>query len=104
MVACRGEHVERAQGVHLARSNRILDRTLDGGQRRLVEDEVDAQHRSDDLVWAPDVSLHDLQVGLEPSEVRPASGREVVENSDRVATLQEASNEVRADEAGATGD
>ena len=69
-----------------------------------MEDELDAAHGVVDALVAPQLPLDHLDVVLEPFEVPAVAGREVVEDANAVAALEERANEVRADESGAAGD
>jgi hypothetical protein len=51
---------------------------------------------------AAQLAFHDLDI--EPFEIRPVSRGEVVEHADVVAALEQGADQVRADEACATGD
>ena len=74
------------------------------GQRALVEDELDAADGVVDALVAAQLALDDLDVVLEPGEVRAVAGGEVVEDANRVAALEQRADEVAADESGSAGD
>ena len=63
-----------------------------------MEDDLDAAHGRVDALVRAQVALDELDVVLEPGEVGPAAGREVVEHADVVAAREQRADEVRADE------
>ena len=104
LVARREQDVQRPLDRDRARRQRILHRARHRRQRALVEDELDAANRVVDALVAAQLPLDDLDVVLQPGEVRAVAGGEVVEHANGVAALEERANEVRADEAGSAGD
>ncbi len=64
-----------------------------------MEDELDAADCVVHALVAAQLALDDLDVVLEPSQVGAVPGREVVEDANGVAPLEQAADEVRADEA-----
>ena len=69
-----------------------------------MEDDLDAAHGRVHALVRAEVALDELDVVLEPGEVRAAPGREVVEHAHVVAAREERAHEVRADEAAAARD
>src|SRR5579862_208050 len=67
-----------------------------------MEDDLGAADRVVHALVATQLPLDDLDV--EPGEVLAAAGREVVEHAHVVAALEQAPDEVGADEAAAAGD
>ena len=103
LVARRQQDVQRPLDVDGARRQRVLDGAGDGRKRAEVEDELDAAGRVVHALVAPQLALDDLDV-VEPDEVAAVAGREVVEHAHLVAALEQAADEIGADEAGAPGD
>src|SRR5207248_8841058 len=104
LVARGEEDVQRALDVDGARRQRVLHRARHRRQRALVEDDLDAARRRVHALVAPELALDELDVALDVREVVAAAGREVVEDADVVAALEQAADEIRADEPGAAGD
>ena len=103
-VARRKQHVERAGDVDLARAQRILDRARHGRQRGLVEDDLASLDGREHPLEAPQIAFDDLDVLRDVKKVSAIAGREVVEDTHVVAAGEERVDEMRADEAGTTGD
>ena len=96
------EHAERLGDIDLEGPERIADRVGDAGPRGQVDDRVNTGDRLGDggpigQRGADEVMGHAVEIG------QPAD-RQVVENPDLVAALDEEPNERRADEAGAARD
>ena len=70
----------------------------------LVEDELGAASRRPDLIGTAHVPFHDFELGLEPGQIGPPPGREVIEYPDLIAAVDQPADEVRADEAGTSCD
>ena len=69
-----------------------------------MEDDLDAAHGGVHALVRAEVALDDLDLAAERREVPAAARREVVEDADVVAALEERRDEVRADEPGAARD
>ena len=69
-----------------------------------MEDDVDPADGVVHALVAPQLPLDDLDVGVEPGEVVPVAGGEVVEHAHAVAALEQRVYQARADEAAAAGD
>ena len=69
-----------------------------------MEDELDSPRRRVDALVAPQLALHELDLVLDVGQVVAVAGREVVEHAHLVAALEQAPDEVRADESRAAGD
>src|SRR5438552_4498380 len=89
----------------------ILDRSLDGRKRRLMEHVGHSLHRPTHRHLVPDVSLeHHRLRSLAPMgpehrlEVLAPTRRQIVEHDNCLAAAEESLDEVGADEAGAPGD
>jgi hypothetical protein len=67
-----------------------------------VIDDLDAARGGVHALVRAQLALDDLDV--QPLEIAPVAGGEIVEHTDVVAALDERVDEVRADEAGAAGD
>src|SRR5919197_239910 len=104
LVARGEEDVERALDVHRARRQRVLHGARHGRQCALVEDDLDAARRGVHALVAPQLALDELDLALDVGKVLAAPGGEVVQHAHVVAALEQAADEVRADEAGPTGD
>src|ERR687891_1305812 len=99
-LVARGEqHVERALDVDRARRERILDRARNRSEGAEVEDELDASYRVMHALVAPELPLDELDVPVQPREVRAVASREVVEHAHVVAAGEQRAYEVRAEEA-----
>ncbi len=64
-----------------------------------MEDDVAALHRGVRALVTADVPFDEVDVVRDMPEVRPAAGREVVEDANLVAELEESRDEMRPDEA-----
>ena len=73
-------------------------------QRGLVEDDVAALDGREHTLEAAEVALHDLDVLRDVEQVAPVARREVVEDADIVAALEQRVDQMRPDEPGAAGD
>src|SRR5206468_11628731 len=87
-----------------ARRERVLHGAGTGRQRALVEDDLAAARGGVHALVAPQRSLDELDVALDVGEVVAVAGGEVVEHAHLVAALEQAADEIGADEAGAPGD
>src|SRR5581483_12430351 len=87
LVAPREQDVQRPVDVDGVRGERVLNRAGDGAERPEVVDELGAAHGVVHALVAAQLALDDLDVEL--VEVRPETGREVVEDADVVATSDE---------------
>src|SRR5205814_4386184 len=94
----------RSLDVDRARRQRILNRARHGRQRALMEHDLDVARRRVHALVAAQLALDDLDVTLEIGEVGAVPGREVVEDDDVLAEIQQAADEVRADETAAARD
>jgi len=68
-----------------------------------VQDVADALDGALDVARAPQVAFDELDPVEERGDVVALAGREVVEHADALALGEERLDDVRADEAGATG-
>jgi hypothetical protein len=64
----------------------------------LVKDHLAAGDGLVDALEALDVTLNHFYIAFKPTEVAASSGREVVEQAYPVASLEQALDEMRADE------
>jgi hypothetical protein len=96
------EQTERLCDVDFERAERIGDGVWDPGPCRQMDDRVDASNRFGDGHSVGKGSPE--QVVRDVAEVRQPAEREIIEDSDAVAPLDEHAHERRADEAGTSGD
>src|SRR5439155_3387807 len=99
--ASREQDVERPLDVDRARRQRVLHGARNRTERAEVEDHLDAADGIVDALVAPQLALDHVDVAVEAGQVAAVAAREVVEHPDLVAVLEEAADEVRADEAAA---
>jgi hypothetical protein len=111
-VARREEHVEEAVDVAVVRAQRLVDGARHAPKARLVQHHVDRVARGRAGVERPDVALDEAEApparlahGLaHERKVLALAGREVVEAHHLLVEPQQLLDEVRADEAGRSGD
>src|SRR5262249_33637069 len=97
------QETEGAVHVHVVAAARVVDGTRHRAERRLVEDSGGPRQRLLERGRVPQVAEHQLD-GRDARKVLPPSGGEVVEDADTITAADERVDEVRADEAGVTGD
>src|SRR5438270_2528993 len=102
LVARREQHVQGSLDVHRARGQRVLHRSRNRAERTEVIDDLRAAHGVVHALVAAQLAFDDLDV--EAFEVRAVPGGEVVEHAHRVAALDQPADDVRPDEACASGD
>jgi len=69
-----------------------------------MEHDLDSARGGVYTLVAPQLAFHDLDLVGELGEVRAIAGREIVEDANFVAALDQGAGEVRPDEAPAAGD
>src|SRR5207248_5551484 len=98
LVTCRQEHVQRSFDVDGAGRQRVLNRARYRGQSALVEDDFDSAHRAMDTLVAPELTFHHLDLSVQFAQIGSVAGREVVDDANLIAPLEQGPDEVRPDE------
>src|SRR5207248_7024446 len=93
------QHVQRAGLVHLVCHDRLVHRSLDRRDRGVMQHAIDALDGAATGVQVRDAAADEAYLTSHRREVRPATGRQVVQHRDVVSRSDEVLHQVRADEA-----
>src|SRR5262249_37600458 len=96
------QETEGAVHVHVVAAARVVDGTRHRAERRLVEDAGGPRQRLLERGRVPQAAEHQRD-GRDAREGLPPSRGEVLAHADTITGGEERGDEVRADEAGATG-
>ena len=99
LVPGREQHVQRAGRVHLVCHDRLVHRSLDRRDRGVMQHAIDALDGAAAGVQVRDAAADEAYLTSHRREVRPATGRQVVQHRDVVSRSDEVLHQVRADEA-----
>ncbi len=98
-VARRHQHVDRAVDIGAVAAQRVEDGFRDGGNRRLVQDEVHAGAGFVHRVEVGNVGFAEVDAVLNVGEIFAFAGGEVVDAAHLLAAGKECARERRSDEA-----